>query len=360
MPGGVSLQTGSFWAPAKPLAASYSIDVRIDLARQSIAGAQTICLVNRSSAPLQELALWRGLGGKSHFSLQIDGQRPRLMPSPQNAAADVPILAVLSDPLLPGGRVELQIDFHGSLVAPQYGALMLRDWHPRLWWGCLAHDDFEVRIDIPQGYEVAASGRVDGEKKSWRGCGLRTFGIVSAQDFERAEARAGDVLIRSLFTPEGRACAELLLETAVEVIDFYRSEFGFYPYPFLSIVPGMEDPAGGFPFATGIVAIHGQERLNERPTDFWRWITAHEIGHQYWGEYVLEADSPGWLSIALGIYMDREYARARGLDRGIHRRMMERYLKGVREGVDTTVERPAEQLASIDFGLSGRFRRESL
>lgn len=106
---------------------------------------------------------------------------------------------------------------------------------------------------------------------------------------------------------------------------------------------------GGFPFATNIVSIHGQERFDEKPQDFWRWITAHEIGHQYWGEYVLEADNPGWLWIGLGIYADREYSHARGLSEEIHQGFFNRYIQGMRDGVDTTVERPLEQLATINF-----------
>ena len=206
---------------------------------------------------------------------------------------------------------------------------MLKGWHPRLWWGYPTHDDFEVRIDTPDDYEMAVSGQPTGERGFWKARGVRTCGIVFGRDLQRTEARAGDILVCSLFTSEGRRCAELLMETAVDVIGFYQSQFGFYPHPFLSIVPGMDRPAGGFPFATGIVSIHGQERLDERSEDFWRWITAHEIGHQYWGEHVLEADFPGWLWIALGIWMDREYARERGLDPEIHRGLIRRYLDGV-------------------------------
>lgn len=338
-----------FWAPAKPLSTSYFIDVHIDPCKQIIAGTETISIVNRLPVPLKKLALQRGLGKGNAFGLQINGQKPHLRPKPEEADVNAPIMVELSELLEPGESVEIQVDFHGLLVAPQYGALMLKDWHPRLWWGYPTQDDYKVRIDVPQGYEVTASGRTDSKNGHWTGYGVRTFGFVLAKDFERAEAQAGDVVIHSLFTPGGKRCAELLLETAADVINFYRSEFGFYPQPFLSILPGMERPAGGFPFATGIVVIHGQERFDERSQDFWRWITAHEIGHQYWGEYVLEADSPAWLWIALGIYMDREYARARGLDREIHQGFIERYLNGVREGVDTTVERPPEQLAKIGF-----------
>ncbi|NIR51001.1 M1 family metallopeptidase [candidate division KSB1 bacterium] len=109
---------------------------------------------------------------------------------------------------------------------------------------------------------------------------------------------------------------------------------------------------GGYPVATGIVAIHGQERMGDVPEIHWRWITAHEIGHQYWGEYVLEKDDSGWLWIGLGIYADREYVRARSLSLEKHQKIMERYINVVRKHVDTTVDITPEQRSDVDFDFN--------
>lgn len=339
----------NFWAPAAPLPTTYRVEVQIDTGRQVVSGTERLMLINALSIPLHTLVLQsrQGRGGR----LQIRSSSQELYPAtqPANANGDCPLLLHLCEPLEPGGWMELALDFQGPLPAPQYGAWMLRDWYPRLWWGYPTCDDFDMRIQAPEGCRLVASGRADPDPSLWRARRVRSFGIVLARDCELAEAHAGDTLLRSLFTVAGRDCAELLLGTAVDAVDFYRSEFGFYPQPFLSIVPGVEQPVGGYPFATGIVSIHGQERMNERSRDFWKWIIAHEIGHQYWGEHVLEADAPGWLWIALGIFMDREYARARRLDRSIHRRLIDCYLEAVRDGIETTVDRPAEQLAWIDI-----------
>jgi Peptidase family M1 domain len=338
-----------FWAPAAPLLTTYRIEVQIDTGRKVVAGTERLMLTNGLSVPLHKLVLQSGQGGRC--GLHIRSSSHELCPITQSVEADRggPLLLDLCEPLEPGGSMELAIDFQGPLPAVQYGTWMLRDWYPRLWWGYPTCDDFKVRIQAPEDCRLVASGRAGRDPSLWQAQRVQSFGIVVARDCELAEAWAGDTLVRSLFTVAGRGCAELLLEAAVDAIDFYRSEFGFYPQPFLSIVPGMEQPAGGFPFATGIVSIHGQGRMNERSRDFWKWIIAHEIGHQYWGEHVLEADSPGWLWIALGIFMDREYTRARGLDRTIHRQFIERYLDAVREGIDTTLDRPPERLAQIQF-----------
>lgn len=148
----------------------------------------------------------------------------------------------------------------------------------------------------------------------------------------------------------------LVLNTAVDVINFYRERFGFYPYSSLTIVPGgLDHPAGGHPIATNIVGIHGMEQVDTMPKLHWQWITAHEIGHQYWGEYVLSkdpADSFDWLMIGLGIYADREYVRARDLGLEKHKQIMNRYVQGVRAGLDTTINRTPEERSKVQFDFN--------
>jgi len=109
---------------------------------------------------------------------------------------------------------------------------------------------------------------------------------------------------------------------------------------------------GGYPMATSIVVIHGQEKKADASDLHWKWITAHEIGHQYFGEYVLEKDFPGWLWIGLGIYADREYALAKGWGMRRHSRFIETYLKGHQEGHDTTVAVSSEAYGKIDFDFN--------
>lgn len=153
-----------------------------------------------------------------------------------------------------------------------------------------------------------------------------------------------------MFTPAGSQCAHLLLDTAVDAINYYRQRFGFFPYRSLTIIPGADEPYGGYPASTALVVVHGQEKFDKKPKDFWRWITAHEVGHQYWSEYVLSRDTEdiGWLMIGLGIYADREYSRTHGMPTR-HENFFEQYANGVRRGVDTTIERTPEQYREIDW-----------
>ncbi len=348
-----ALAPDAFWAPPVPPRAHYTIDCDIDPTNGTLHGSETIRLKNTSSKPIGRLALSRSGAGDAtvRVALPPESAGP---PAADPTDLETPMLLQLAEPLAPGRELELEMSFQRTIPKAQADPykLTLTDWHPRLWWGFPTHDDFEVTVRVPPGYVVGSTGRLDKDTGRYQEAGVRSLGLFVGRGLQAIEADAGGVAVRCLFTPDGEECARLLLETAADVIAFYRDRFGLYPHTSLTIVPGMDRPAGGYPISTGLVAIHGQERMSERPEIHWRWITAHEIGHQYWGEQVMERDSPGWLWIGLGIYADREYIRARGLSLEKHRELMGRYIDGVRKGLDTTVERPPEQVDSVDFDFN--------
>jgi hypothetical protein len=229
-----------------------------------------------------------------------------------------------------------------------YGAWPLLRFHPMLYWGRPTHDDYEVRIEVPAGWRVAAGG-CEGADGVWRATQVRSFGALASRDYQVMETQSGDTLLRAYYRPAGQECAALLLKTAADAVSYYRSQFGFYPFPFLTIVPGAEAVTGGCPMATGLVAIHGEERFAEARPDHFRWIMSHEAGHQYWGECVLDDDNPDWLWIGLGVYMDREYTRARQLNQDHRAYFLGRYLSGLIQGVNTTIARPPEEIEQVNF-----------
>ena len=342
--------TGPYLRQSPPNA-HYRIECSIDPDRGLLEGRESIYLKNRGDKSLHRLQIkWSSLG---QMDITCKGEAVRILTEPEERS-DTQITSVeLPAPIRPGEEVKLEIKFSGIKPAAVVGDKMVfLRWHPSLWWGFETHDNFDVKIAVPEGYKVVTGGVLDAESGSHHAEGVRLLGLILYKDLKTIEAYAGDVLVRCLYTSKGEKCAQLLLETAVDVINFYRERFGFYPYQYLTIVPGMDRPAGGFPVATGIVAIHGMERMAEKPELHWKWITAHEIGHQYWGEYVLSEDpddSFDWLMIGLGIYADREYVRARGLGLDNHRSIMNRYIKGLQSGLDTTIRRSAEQRAKVTF-----------
>lgn len=340
-----------FWAPQHPPRTRYHIECAIRLDDQvSLEGQVTIHFVNTTLKPLQTFAIdWLKFGEQT-LRIEANG-KPVDLPAPIRA---FPQHFVLPEPVRPRQPLTLEVEFALTAPAPpqELDEMGPIDKWPGLWWGLPTQDDYEVKLDAPDDYAVVTSGRLDARTGSYRARSIPSFGLVLLKGYEVLEDRTGDVVVRCLYKPEDVKCAKLLQETAVDVIDFYRDWLGFYPYRILNIIPGMDRPAGGYPAATNIIVIHGMGRMDEKPELHWRWITAHEIGHQYWGRHVMEKDDPGWLWIGLGIYADREYCRARNLGTEKHEQLMDRYIKGVCEGLDTTVGRSQEERSKIEFDFN--------
>jgi len=343
-----------FWAPADPPRAQYTLDAR--LTRDGEDGLfrlrEVIEFTNNTARPVERLALEYPVQACKSLEVRVAG-KPVTFVGPDGRSSGSPAVLELPSPAAPGESVRLDITFSARSPFPrETERIPLVGWYPRLWWGFPMHDDYDVALEVPAEYTVGASGRWDPERKRYVVKGARSFGLFLGKGHGAMEDDAGDVRIRVIHTEAGEECARLLLERAVDVVRFYRERFGFYPYSTLTIVPGMDRPVGGYPMATALVAIHGMERMEEETELHWRWITAHEIGHQYWGEHVLEKDSPGWLWIGLGIYADREYVRARELGLRKHRQIVARYVRGVEHGLDTTLALTEEQYQAVDFDFN--------
>lgn len=342
-----------FWVPPSPPHAHYTINCRIDTLSATLVGSEVVRLNNESSRPLSRLALDWSLGSRRTLKVELGGAQVRLLSDSSQPIVPSPIAIDLPHAVSPGEQFTLTIRFSRPLPLPGgQGKIIVTDWYPRLWWGIETHDDFEVKVDVPSDVVLATSGRLNRASGRYSADNVAEFGLFLGRGFHIAEAEAGDVLVRCVFSAQGEECARLVLKTAVDAINFYRERFGFYPYKSLDIVPGYDQPVGGYPAATSLSVIHGEERMSDKPEIHWRWITAHEIGHMYWGEYVLDKDDPGWLWIGLGIYADREYIRARGWSLQMHRALMNRYVQGVKDHVNTTVAITPEQLSDIHFDFN--------
>ncbi|MFC1614536.1 M1 family aminopeptidase [Gemmatimonadota bacterium] len=307
---------------------------------------------NTASGSIHRLALDWSLNDYQTLEITIQGKPVQIIGAAGIKRLQSPLLFELPEVLPPGKDLEIILSFSMSASLKKVGKARVTGWYPRLWWEFQNHDDYEVKIDIPSGWFIAPSGSLDPETGFYHARDVRTFGFFVGKGYQVMEDQAGETLVRCVYNERSRECAQLLLETAVDVINFYREHFGFYPHNVLTIVPGDERSVGGSPIATNLVEVHSQERMSELPELHWRWITAHEIGHQYWGEYILEKDSPGWLWIGLGIYADREYVQARNLGLEKHQNLMSRYLNGVRRHLDTTVDITPEKLKKTKFDFN--------
>ncbi len=320
------------WSPERAPKAHYRIDAEIDTEGDTVRGQQTVVFTNNSVEAIEALAVeWDGA-----ITVRVAGK-----PLTRKEWTHV-----LPQPVAPGSALRLKMEFSGP-CGP-------KNWYPRVHWGdAPAFDGYEVKLRIPGEYAIAASGRLNRETGYYECSGARFFGISWHKELKTEMREVDDVLITAFFTEKRAKCARFCLESAVDAVRFYRSWLGFYPSKSLCILPGASRPMGGYPFAPGIVVIHGQEQYASKPPLHWQWITAHEVGHQYWGEYVLAEPIPfhsyfNWLMVGMGVYADREYVRARGLGPDKHDAMLNRYRDGVRSWKDTTMEGRASR-PDFDF-----------
>jgi len=340
-----------YWTPANPPKSHYVIDARLDLSpKGAIEGKETIVLKNTSRLPLRSIALDWSMGPASSISVGASGRTLTPLNPENKPALPSPLLYPLPEPLAPGKRLKLEVAFKKTVEFTardtEFGET---HWYPRLWWdGLPLHDSFSVKIDVPAGFAVAASGRLDLKTGRYENEGARTFGIYLGKNWKTESRESEGVLITILSTEKGAKAAAACLDTAVDVIKFCREWLGFYPFPFLNIVPGGSGRWGGYPFATGIVAIHGLETFKEgEPLVWWQHITSHEIGHEYWGEWVLDPDDPAWLWIGMGIFIDTEYMMARKFEPERRARWMGNYLNGLRVYYDMTIDIPPARVEKI-------------
>ena len=338
-----------FWAPQTPISAHHKAECTIDPIQKNMSGVLEIHLTNSTQRCLHKLMLrsqHTRQNNHKRLIVQVNNKNIPITADGEFAIFDLP------SPLLPGDSTTISVEYSVNdwpVPGENGDEVICSEFFPRLWWGYETHNDYEVRLKVPDGYAVATSGLLDPKSGIYKAKGVRAFGLYLGKNHRVLERKAGSVTVCAIYKPGNELCAKLLVETAVDVVDFYRRQFGFYPSSVLNIVPGIGSPGDGWPVATNIVAINGQQNSVSGEELQWRWITAHEIGHQYWGEYVLEREKPGWLWIGLGVYSDREYVRARGLSLDEHRDMLNRYISGMQRGLDTTAALTTDQIRVLHY-----------
>jgi tetratricopeptide (TPR) repeat protein len=341
-----------YWVPADPPKSHYVIDAKIDIEAGFIDGRERITLKNDFNRSIDVVAIdWR-ISASFSIDAAVNGEALVLLNRKEKEAAESPLFYRLPESLKPGGQIQLDITFKNTFEVDKDVTTFGRTtWYPRIWWdGLPVHDSFSVKLDIPEGFEMAISGRLNENTDRYEINGARTFGIHLAND-QKSETRDVDgIQVTALFTEKGAKAAGVCLETAVDAIKFYKDWLGFYPFEVLYIIPGGSGRWGGYPFATGIVVIHGEETFKEGESlTHWQRITAHEIGHEYWGEWVLDPENPAWVWIGMGIFADTEYILARDIDPGRRQSWMSNYLNGMAMYNDTTVDIPPAQLSKIRY-----------
>jgi len=221
------------------------------------------------------------------------------------------------------------------------------------------HSNYDVKITYPSDFEIATTGSVKDRTTQNKFTTVQTeakdvpsYGVLLFSDVIIKEIKvANNVVVRSIFFEDDEKWGNNLLKYAENIIQFYMDTLGFYPQPVLHIIPGGENPLGGWPVCPNIVAIHrGIDSKGIEAESHAQWIMAHEIGHQYWGfNYILEPlNYPQWFGISMGIYTDRLYCTKHIIQMD-YNKFLYKYLYGIYRGWNTTIMQTVDSLDKQNF-----------
>lgn len=359
---------------------NYELDLEIDPESASLRGDQRTVFHNFYSVSLNEIGFTLDFNSARFkgYSMEIEevederGKGLEWSHPEIDGKSDKSILLV--EPrrkLSPGECARLKLKFHGTLrPIPSGDYLTLPDsyfgftpsYYPRVLnlhngeWKMGEYRDYvsgsyKVSLTLPEEQILAASGIVvrqdaleDNRNRVILAAeNVRGFGLVMSPDFEFHRDNVQDITIQSYYFPDGKKRAKKLVDYAKDILGFYLSDMGFYPWKNIAILPGSSTSTGGYA-TSNMIFIH----LPEPYDNFLRWITAHEIAHQYWGIYIGDPNEyPKWLSLGLTQWLDERYERSKTPQ--LRRKPYQYYLSGLAIGVDTTIMQRCEDLENTHF-----------
>jgi aminopeptidase N len=280
------------------------------------------------------------------------------------------ILVDIDSKVIHSGEIDLLIRFKSVEYGEYFNSnqvLLNGHWIPKLYYfgkngfdfNFQKHSDYTVNLSYPSDFKIATSGLITSKEEEngltqihTLASSIPSYGLVMSKDFLVRDTISRDgVLIRSFYYENDAKWGTKLLEIAEDVIDFYIDTLGFYPQPVLNIIPGANKPYGGWPVSPNIVCVHrGIDTKGDYALTHATWITAHEIGHQYWGfNYVLEPlNYPQWFGISMGIYTDWLYSKSRKIEKNYYS-FYKSYIKGLKKGYNTTVMQLTDSLNQQGF-----------
>jgi hypothetical protein len=320
----------------------YTLDVRVDWRRHTVAGIETLLVTNNEGLPLDALYLrlypnapYYEEGRTDVGAVTLDGQ------SVESRVDETVLEVTLSQPLAPEEQVSLSIPF--TVTVPRrpdrFGfdddVMMLGHWYPLL----AVYDDegwnldpyvaigdafysetgfYTVYLTVPTGTDVASTGveiaraeQGDETRITLVSAATRDFTLALSPDYRTLTRRVGETRITSFYLPGDAEGGREALNVAAEAIKVFNARFGQYPYtefdvaetPFL-----IEGSPGGMEYP-GLVFISSDFY---DPEGFYSSelavIVAHETAHQWWYGVVgdNQVDEP-WLDESFATFAEILY-----------------------------------------------------
>ncbi|HEQ60341.1 MAG TPA: hypothetical protein ENN74_01900, partial [Firmicutes bacterium] len=206
--------------------------------------------------------------------------------------------------------------WRGDVIGSASGFLRPEScWYPYTLWGDNATCKATYRL--PESLQVVGNGTLQEERveqgerlASWEST-LPFFGITLAYGpytkTSREVKAGGRTFPLSCYTlPEHASRAAEVITEAQLILSFYSERFCPFPYEALKIVEAPAFP-GGYGSCTLLLLMS-----NFFEGDMQRWLLAHELSHQWWGnllgiELAGEGANIPWLSEGFATYSDILY-----------------------------------------------------
>ncbi len=231
--------------------------------------------------------------------------------SPGDPEDETDLRLELPSEVAPGATIELSLTFESKLpdVVERTGWVggfhMVAQWFPKVARvrpdGSSNHfafhrlsefdadfGDYDVTIDVPDGYVVAATGKRVSERRAggrfearYVQQNVHDFAFTAWAGAVEARARVGDVELHLVAPPHHEAVLERTRASVAAGLACYGRRFGRYPYETLAVVhpPRDAEEAGGMEYPTLITT--GGASLAFDAVRFVEALTVHELGHQW-------------------------------------------------------------------------------
>jgi hypothetical protein len=218
-----------------------------------------------------------------------------------------------------GATATLVVDYRtplDSVVHQQLGYQIFtgadgHDWYPQVEGLSESYDrffDFDVTLETPIGLPILTSGApADSARRRGRtrvrytATHVEGFAVAFQPGFRTIAVERGGITVTALVPDSLLTPFTLVTEEAAEAAAAYRRMYGFFPLSRIGIVPGYARASGGYPLPN-VFMVH----LANLTRPFIRAITAHELGHYYWGLWTLgDIGRLDWVMLANGIWADQ-------------------------------------------------------
>ncbi len=272
---------------------------------------------------------------------------PRLAQhSPGDPADQTDLELKLPSEIAPGQTVTIELGFKARLpeIVERTGHnkdfYLVAQWFPKVarlepdgtWHNFAFHPQAEfyadygnyaVTIDVPQQFQIGASGRavkiLDSGGRHvvrYEVEAVHDFAWTAWDRFRKAEASIEGVWVQLLYPPGQQRNAENTLDALRFALPDFSRRYGAYPYPVLTVVhpPQAAKDAGGMEYPT-LITTGGpwySGLLGARSVEA---VTIHELGHQ-WFYGLVASDEASWpfldeglTSYAEGLALEAHYGK---------------------------------------------------